>query len=288
MASPCLPPIASGFVRKLYSILNGHHAAIIDWNEWGTAFSVFNIELLVERVLPLYFRGRLDAFRQQLREHGFQRIASSPHVAVQIPTVETYRHAHFLRGNPSDLSSIVRTPLPRKRTRRKKSAASHVPIKVEVKAEPDGDKPMVKAEPLSVATLVSAMEDVDELDFAGNSANPLFTDDERFDILQWLELPAVDAQPSLSSRFSSMDELDLLMADGECDDALAGGSLGEGAEHLTDEQIDVVMRLLTTSGADGGLPERNAARSPAWDGGNQFSEDTLHSMVEWFSTVPST
>jgi hypothetical protein len=280
MASPCLPPIASGFVRKLYSILNGRHAAIIDWNEWGTAFSVFDIELLVERVLPLYFRGRLDAFRQQLREHGFQRIASSHHVAAQNPAVETYRHAHFLRGNPSELSSIVRTPLPRKRTRRKKPVVSSVAIKVEVKTEGDGDEPMVKAEPLPLSTMVSAMEDVDELN-AGNSANPLFTDDERFDILQWLELPAVDAQPSLSSSFGSLDELDLMMADGECDDALAGGAFHGGAEHLTDEQVDAVMRILR---ADAGLPERNTMRSPAWDGWNQFSEDTLHSMVEWFST----
>ncbi|KAF1318639.1 Transcription factor skn7, partial [Globisporangium splendens] len=111
--------IATGFVRKLYRILDLESDAIISWDPAGRSFSIHDAEQLNERVLPRYFRGRLCAFRQQLVDHGFEQLECEDN-----ETREVYRHDHFLQGCPGQLSLIKRVPKP------KRKAATVVPSAV--------------------------------------------------------------------------------------------------------------------------------------------------------------
>ncbi|EQC32267.1 hypothetical protein SDRG_10015 [Saprolegnia diclina VS20] len=101
--------IASGFVRKLYLLLDHESSEIIAWSEDGTKFSILDREQLDATVLPKYFRGKLAAFHQQLLDHGF-------HWESEANDVETYTHASFVRGVPGLLDMIVRTPQPKCKT----------------------------------------------------------------------------------------------------------------------------------------------------------------------------
>ncbi|GMF15136.1 unnamed protein product [Phytophthora lilii] len=113
MQAPALPAIATGFVRKLYRILDQESAAVIAWDADGASFVMLDNDALETKVLPRYFRGRLSAFRQQLKEHSF---TSDPAPQGQ----ERYRHPFFRRGCPEVLNQITHSPLPRKRPPRKK------------------------------------------------------------------------------------------------------------------------------------------------------------------------
>ncbi|KAG2768645.1 hypothetical protein PC129_g18387 [Phytophthora cactorum] len=97
--------IPTGFVRKLYRILDHESAAIISWDEGGASFSIHDSAALDAQILPRYFRGRLCAFRQQLVDHGFTRGDCE-----EDDTREEYRHPDFLKGQPGRLSKIERKP----------------------------------------------------------------------------------------------------------------------------------------------------------------------------------
>ncbi|RHY28853.1 hypothetical protein DYB32_005653 [Aphanomyces invadans] len=92
--------IATGFVRKLYRMLEEEDASIIGWEASGTHFTIRDEDRLNSHVLLKYYRGKLTAFRQQLLNHGFER---DPTASDQ----ETYNHAYFVRGNPAALSQIT-------------------------------------------------------------------------------------------------------------------------------------------------------------------------------------
>lgn len=109
--------IATGFVRKLYRILDLESDAVISWDTSGASFSIHDAAALNERVLPRYFRGRLCAFRQQLTDHGFE-----PLECEDDDPRESYCHPHFARGRPAQLSLIERVPKP-KRSRKANVAA---------------------------------------------------------------------------------------------------------------------------------------------------------------------
>ncbi|KAE8989197.1 hypothetical protein PF006_g18830, partial [Phytophthora fragariae] len=87
--------IPTGFVRKLYRILDHESAAIISWDADGASFSVHDSAALDAQILPRYFRGRLCAFRQQLLDHGFARCDCE-----EDDVREEYRHPDFLKGQP--------------------------------------------------------------------------------------------------------------------------------------------------------------------------------------------
>ncbi|KAG1690869.1 hypothetical protein DVH05_027471 [Phytophthora capsici] len=97
--------IPTGFVRKLYRILDHESTAIIGWDEGGVSFSIYDSAALDANVLPRYFRGRLCAFRQQLVDHGFTRCDCE-----EDETREEYRHPDFIKGQPGRLSKIERRP----------------------------------------------------------------------------------------------------------------------------------------------------------------------------------
>lgn len=102
--------IATGFVRKLYRILDLESDAVISWDATGLSFSIHDAERLNADVLPRYFRGRLCAFRQQLVDHGFEQLECEDN-----ETREVYRHEHFLKGCPAQLSLIARVPKPKRK-----------------------------------------------------------------------------------------------------------------------------------------------------------------------------
>ncbi|GAB9471462.1 Transcription factor skn7 [Globisporangium polare] len=102
--------IATGFVRKLYRILDLESDAVISWDATGLSFSIHDAEKLNADVLPRYFRGRLCAFRQQLVDHGFEQLECEDN-----ETREVYRHEHFLKGCPAQLSLIARVPKPKRK-----------------------------------------------------------------------------------------------------------------------------------------------------------------------------
>lgn len=114
--------IATGFVRKLYRILDLESDAIISWDPTGLSFSIHDSEQLNETILPRYFRGRLCAFRQQLIDHGFEQLECEDN-----ETREVYRHDHFLKGCPAQLSLIKRVPKPKRRPTAPGAAASAPP-----------------------------------------------------------------------------------------------------------------------------------------------------------------
>ncbi|GMF15135.1 unnamed protein product [Phytophthora lilii] len=112
--------IPTGFVRKLYRILDHESAAVIGWDAGGASFSVYDSAALDAQILPRYFRGRLSAFRQQLLDHGFARCDCE-----EDEKREQYRHPDFLKGHPGRLSKIERKPKRSAKSTRK-SAASEV------------------------------------------------------------------------------------------------------------------------------------------------------------------
>ncbi|GAB9471463.1 Transcription factor skn7 [Globisporangium polare] len=159
-----LPAIATGFVRKLYRILDQESGAVISWTRGGTAFAIFDDDKLNELILPRYFRGRLCAFRQQLREHGFQQLVANasganglvpiapvaPPVSANAQPHCTYFHHHFMRGAPGSLSQITRTPLPRRRVSSRKSKAVKRTASVVVSAP--AVAPVVSGAPVGMAS----------------------------------------------------------------------------------------------------------------------------------------
>ncbi|DBA03556.1 TPA: hypothetical protein N0F65_011457 [Lagenidium giganteum] len=104
------PGIATGFVRKLYRILDHESAEIVAWDASGASFSIHDSDKLNDTILPRYFRGRLCAFRQQLIDHGFEQVECEDN-----ENRECYRHENFLRRCPERLSLIVRNPKPKRK-----------------------------------------------------------------------------------------------------------------------------------------------------------------------------
>ncbi|RLN55267.1 hypothetical protein BBJ29_008408 [Phytophthora kernoviae] len=174
-----LPAIATGFVRKLYRILDQESAAVIAWDVDGASFIIHDGDALETGVLPRYFRGRLSAFYQQLREHEFS-------LELMEQGQERYRHQFFRRGCPDELSQITHSPLPRKRGPRKKkrkqtatamAAAATVDSKQAVKGGPNRGTHRVTPYPVQHESESQLKHAVIE-DHAALAANPLFADDE--------------------------------------------------------------------------------------------------------------
>ncbi|KAJ0401093.1 hypothetical protein P43SY_005698 [Pythium insidiosum] len=103
--------IPSGFVRKLYRILDLESDRIISWDGSGESFSIHDAKQLNDVILPRYFRGRLCAFRQQLIDHGFKQLECEDDESR-----ETYSHVDFVRGCPERLGRIVRVPKGKKKS----------------------------------------------------------------------------------------------------------------------------------------------------------------------------
>jgi hypothetical protein len=106
--------IATAFTRKLYRMLDVEDPAVIGWDASGLSFTIHDEEKLDDCVLPRYFRGRVDVFRQHLSEHGFRTTTA----AVGSKQQESFAHEHFIRGEPNRLSLIVCVPTNKRRRSR--------------------------------------------------------------------------------------------------------------------------------------------------------------------------
>ncbi|OWZ07611.1 hypothetical protein PHMEG_00019976 [Phytophthora megakarya] len=173
--------IPTGFVRKLYRILDHESAAIIGWDEGGASFSIYDSAALDAQILPRYFRGRLCAFRQQLVDHGFSRCDCE-----EDDTREEYKHPDFLKGQPGRLSKIERKPKKSAKTRklngealrndvsaRNKAPQGRISLKVTLNVPPVESKKRDRAEG-AVGQVVKKLKTPEPVKKA---INPLFSDD---------------------------------------------------------------------------------------------------------------
>ncbi|KAK1930127.1 Transcription factor SKN7 [Phytophthora citrophthora] len=281
MQTPALPAIATSFVRKLYRILDQESASVIAWDTEGSSFVMLDNDALETQVLPRYFRGRLNAFRQQLKEHSF--------VAVSMEDgKEQYSHPFFRRGCPEELNQITHTPLPRKRAPRKKKRkqpestdASEVKIvksiskkshRVPVRSEPEPEFKHAAVDPATLA------------------ANPLFAqeDDSLSGFLTASNMPVEPTGPLLDSMMQLKDEQ--MSADVmEALLALLSTSLS------TEGRTEVILTAPTTNAnstsstgshnifAEGRPPVVLPPLPPGIVENGQFSEDTMNNLMHWVS-----
>ncbi|KAL3659631.1 hypothetical protein V7S43_015306 [Phytophthora oleae] len=282
MQTPTLPAIATSFVRKLYRILDQESASVIAWDADGTSFVMLDNDALETQVLPRYFRGRLSAFRQQLKEHSF--------VAVSMEDgKEQYSNHFFRRGCPEELNRITHTPLPRKRAPRKKkrkqpesavdATASEVKAvkivskrlhRVPVRSEPEPEFNHAVVDPAALA------------------GNPLFAQDDSLSgFVQGLEptAPSMDNMLPTKDEAMSADVMEALLA-------LLSTSLStDGRAEITPAAVaPSTTNANSTSStgsynifAEGRPPVVLPPLPPGVVENGQFSEDTLNSLMHWVS-----
>lgn len=91
------------FLLKTYDMLNdeaNHH--IIAWTAEGNSFRIYDDKLLVEKLLPQYFKhNNLNSFVRQLHTYGFRKVARDPN------TLE-FKNSKFIRGERNLLKEIKR------------------------------------------------------------------------------------------------------------------------------------------------------------------------------------
>ncbi|ETK91919.1 hypothetical protein L915_04613 [Phytophthora nicotianae] len=186
--------IPTGFVRKLYRILDHESATIISWDEGGVSFSVHDSAALDAQILPRYFRGRLCAFRQQLIDHGFTRGDCE-----EDDTREEYRHPDFLKGQPARLSKIERKPKRKAKAARKfngETQSKSVAAQIETSKRPISLKVTLNVPPREgrkrdrIETAISEISKRFKPSIAQTPSttakkakNPLFSDDPETGIL---------------------------------------------------------------------------------------------------------
>ncbi|KAG7378020.1 transcription factor Hsr1 [Phytophthora pseudosyringae] len=280
MQAPALPAIATAFVRKLYRILDQESAAVIAWDADGASFVLLDCEALEAHVLPRYFRGRLSAFRQQLKEHSFTAVAAER-------GQERYRHPFFRRGCPEQLNQISHTPLPRKRPPRKKKRKqppeSAAVVASDVKIGKSGASSrwvhqVVQQEP--EPELRHAV--VDPAVLAGN---PLFAQDDSLDGFvqglagEGLPVPLTDSivLPTKDEAMSQ-DVMEALLA-------LLSTSLstdGRGAATVA-STTSANSTSSTNIFAEGRPPVVLPPLPPGIVENGQFSDDTLNNLLRWVS-----
>lgn len=285
LSSPSLPAIATGFVRKLYRILDQESDAVISWDADGASFSIHDGDRLERLVLPRYFRGRLFAFRQQLSEHGFQRLGAP---------IESYRHEAFLRGCPDRLSAITRIPQPRRRPSRRKPVAKRGDnasravepgtTKIAPLKDPKGSHHRVNPYPVSTDKAAVHAKATKTVDVTGN---PLFAPDEGGALAEFLAPMSLDGvKHSLDFAVSG-----------------AGPMLDAGApaQQLSEDTMNVLMQLLDDSRSVddvSGKPKSNSRNIFESSDSttvvlppmprdrveyHQFSSDTMDLMMNWLS-----
>ncbi|KAL3791186.1 hypothetical protein ACHAWO_013617 [Cyclotella atomus] len=90
-------------------------AASIAWLPHGRAFIIRDQAVFASKVLPVHFENiKYRSFLRQLNLWGFQRTCQHcvPYGRIHMgPDLGGWYHHHFLRGKPSDLVLIKRTPI---------------------------------------------------------------------------------------------------------------------------------------------------------------------------------
>ncbi|KAG3013822.1 hypothetical protein JG687_00017941 [Phytophthora cactorum] len=301
MQTPALPAIATGFVRKLYRILDQESAAVITWDTDGTSFLMLDNDALETQVLPRYFRGRLSSFRQQLKEHSF----------VSVPTEqgqERYRHQFFRRGCPEELNQIIHTPLPRKRPPRKKKRKQ--PESSAVAADTTSDVKIVKSRAsrgVHRVTPYPVQQEPDPefkhavVDPASLADNPLFGEDESLNnFVHGLALDGLSVRP-LDAIAPPKDEpmsddvmealLSLLSTSLSTDGREANATVAVGTTIAVSTTVTSTTNANSTSStcsstnifAEGRPPVVLPPLPPGIVENGQFSDETLNNLMHWVS-----
>jgi hypothetical protein len=289
--APALPAIATGFVRKLYRILDHESAAVIAWDTDGASFVLRDADALETNVLPRYFRGRLDAFRQQLKEHSF---VSAPAAQGQ----ERYSHPFFRRGCTERLNQITHSPLPRKRPPRKKKRKQLEPAATAV-----SDAKVVKSSATSrgvhrvtpYPTVLPEFKHAVIDDPAALAANPLFAEEESLGgfvhglTIERLAMRPVDPSAPLADKEEPMSEdvmealLSLLSTSLSTDGRDVAGPAASGS--ATAAAASVANSTSSTGNifAEGRPPVVLPPLPPGIVENGQFSDDTLNNLMRWVS-----
>lgn len=98
--------VPSGFVLKLYQMVNGAPDEIISWLPSGDAFRISDLERLENETLPTFFRHRrFQSLVRQLNFYNFRKVNRER-------TFWVYRHNLFHRDRPEELHLLRRRTCP--------------------------------------------------------------------------------------------------------------------------------------------------------------------------------
>ncbi|GMI09186.1 hypothetical protein TrRE_jg9819 [Triparma retinervis] len=96
----------SGFVGKLFSMVNESPNDIVDWLPSGDAFQILDLERLESQTLPLHFRhSRFQSLVRQLNFYNFRKVNRER-------TFWVYKHPLFHRDHPEMLPHLRRKTCP--------------------------------------------------------------------------------------------------------------------------------------------------------------------------------
>jgi len=99
--------VPSGFILKLYQMVNGAPDEVISWTPSGDAFRIgADLQRLESETLPHYFRhSRFQSLVRQLNFYNFRKVNRER-------TFWIYRHRLFHRDKPQDLHLLRRRTCP--------------------------------------------------------------------------------------------------------------------------------------------------------------------------------
>lgn len=99
--------VPSGFILKLYQMVNGAPNEVITWTPSGDAFIIgSDLNRLESETLPQYFRhNRFQSLVRQLNFYSFRKINRERNVWI-------YKHNLFHRDHPEDLYQVRRRTCP--------------------------------------------------------------------------------------------------------------------------------------------------------------------------------
>jgi len=99
--------VPSGFILKLYQMVNGAPDEVITWTPSGDAFIIgSDLVRLESETLPQYFRhNRFQSLVRQLNFYSFRKINRERNVWI-------YKHKLFHRDRPEDLHQVRRRTCP--------------------------------------------------------------------------------------------------------------------------------------------------------------------------------
>jgi hypothetical protein len=260
------PGIPTGFIRKLYRILDHESPVIISWDPSGTSFSIHDASELNQKILPLYFRGRLGAFRQQLIDHGFEQIECEDDEER-----ECYWHEHFERGCPDRLNFIERNPQPKKKYMTKTLKQSISPNSSQIQVPPN-----VQASPLSMKVRIplrhqaSTSKKRSREEFSEVPVyNPLFSRDPPS--ASPIELLASTALPE-PITFEKIQPQPPMQQQNE-------------DQMFSDEMIRSAMYYLVSTSSSDMDPMNPSALPSAIRNTNTNGSDTLDTLTRWSSSI---
>jgi hypothetical protein len=106
----------SGFVAKLYRMLNEVSNDLISWTPSGLSFLVVHPDHFSRQVLPQYFKhNNFSSFVRQLNMYGFRKVlyntttgTESATPVISIASNWEFEHPFFQQGHPELLSEVKR------------------------------------------------------------------------------------------------------------------------------------------------------------------------------------